>query len=110
MARVDVWLHALVTLLVLSTLLMLLLARTIQAALLLPQAFNGEVRVGGQLKGGQEFRVKAFDVDKGQLVSVPLNTSSVNITAGDGSFGQQAPFALRGDDPATAEREGAKQG
>ena len=96
--------------LVLSSLLILLLAQSIQAQPLLPHIFNGEVRIGGQLKGGQEFRVKAFDEEQGQQVSVPLSAGSVNITSADGTFGLQAPFAVRGDDPDTAGREGAKQG
>ena len=96
--------------LVLSSLLILLLTRTILAIPQAPHAFNGEVRVGGGVGDGLEIRVKISDENQNKLLTADLTAGSVNITAADGSYGQQALFSVRGDDTDTPQREGANPG
>ena len=98
----------------LSVLFVLILYQTILAIPRLPHAFNGEVKVGGELKGGLEIRVKVLDEAQNKLLPVDLTVGSVGITSsgGDfpGTFGRASPFALRGDVTDTPEREGANPG
>ena len=96
--------------LVLGSLLALVVARTIQAVPLQPHAFNGEVRVGDVPKAGLEIKVEVFDEELNKLVPLDFTAGSVNVTATDGTFGQQAPFAVRGDITDTQEREGGVSG
>ena len=100
--------------LLLSALLVLLLTQTILAIPQLPHVFNGEVKVGGQLKGGLEIRVKVLDEAQNKLLPVELAAGSVNVTSSSdgflGTFGRESLFAVRGDVTDTPEREGANPG
>ncbi len=99
---------------VLSALLVLLLTQTILAIPQQPHAFNGEVKVGGELKGGLEIRVKVLDEAENKLLPVDLTAGSVGITSSGGAFpgtfGRVSPFAVKGDVTDTPEREGANPG
>ena len=98
----------------LSVLLVLILYQTILAIPRLPHLFRGEVRVGGQLEGGREIRVRVLDEAQNKLLPVDLTAASVGVTSSggafNGNFGRESPFVVRGDVTDTPEREGANPG
>ena len=108
MARVRVWRYGVAFLLVLgSSLLFLLLVQVLSAQPQLPHTFSGSVKVGSEPAGsGLEIRVKALDVGLNALVTLEFTFGSVNTTNSSGDY----LFAVRADNPDTAEREGGKPG
>ena len=79
-----------------------------------PRSFHGDVRIGGELKGGLEIRVKFLDEGQNKRVPAELTVGSVSVTSSSdaflGTFGRESPFAVRGDVTDTPEREGANPG